>query len=104
VSRPNKGKVTISVSDQTLAHTKKGYPQKKIAQKQVEQLWIAKDKDQLFKAHASHDKHESIYILRVNNLGKVVAKYVVKQPKSLVKRQIWVPKLIVTDLLGPNSP
>lgn len=98
-------KVTVSVSDQAFAHTKISYPHKDIVQKQAEQLWIAKDKgDQLFKAHASHGKHESVYILRVNNLGKVVARYVVEQPRLSIRRQIWVPKLIVTNLLGPNSP
>jgi hypothetical protein len=91
VSCLNKGKVIVSVSDQAFAHTKGSYPQKKIVHKQVVARYIAKDKgDQLFKAHASHDKHESIYILRVNNLGKGVARYVVKQPILSVKRQIWV--------------
>jgi demethoxyubiquinone hydroxylase (CLK1/Coq7/Cat5 family) len=38
---------------------------------------VAKDKtSQPFKDHASHDRNQSNYILKVNNLGKVVAKYV----------------------------
>ena len=51
------------------------------------------------KTHAPDDS----YVLRRNNLGKVVATYVGPQTNIYVKRSLWVPKILVTNVVGPNS-
>jgi hypothetical protein len=54
------------------------------------------------KAHASSNIPPS-YVLRHNNHGKVVATYVGKESNLYVKRSIWVPKVLVTNVEGPKS-
>jgi hypothetical protein len=54
------------------------------------------------KAHASTDIPPS-YVLRRNNLGKVVATYVGNQSNIYVKRSLWVPKVFVANVEGPKS-
>jgi hypothetical protein len=51
------------------------------------------------KPHASQD-----YVLTWNHKGKVVAKYVGPLTKgTLIKSNVWVPKILVTNTLGPKS-
>lgn len=54
------------------------------------------------KAQASSEEPPS-YVLRRNNLGKVVATYVGAQSNIYVKRSLWVPKILVANVEGPNS-
>jgi hypothetical protein len=54
------------------------------------------------KAHASRDIPPS-YVLRHNNVGKVVATYVGNESNIYVKRSLWVPKVLVANVEGPKS-
>jgi hypothetical protein len=54
------------------------------------------------KTHASTNIPPS-YVLRRNNLGKVVATYVGNQSNIYVKRSLWVPKVLVANVEGPKS-
>jgi hypothetical protein len=54
------------------------------------------------KAHASRVIPPS-YVLRRNNLGKVVATYVGNESDIYVKRSLWVPKVLVANVEGPMS-
>jgi hypothetical protein len=56
------------------------------------------------KPHASQDSFYVDYVLTWNHKGKVVAKYVGPCTKgTLIKRNVWVPKILVTNTLGPKS-
>ena len=54
------------------------------------------------KAHASTNIPPS-YVLRCNKLGKVVATYVGAESNIYVKRSLWVPKVLVANVEGPNQ-
>jgi hypothetical protein len=55
------------------------------------------------KPHASLDSFYVDYVLTWNHKGKVVAKYVKPRTKGkLIKRNVWVPKVLVTNTLGPK--
>jgi hypothetical protein len=52
----------------------------------------------------SQDSFYADYVLTWNHKGKVVAKYVGPRTKgTLIKRNVWVPKILVTNTLGPKS-
>jgi hypothetical protein len=55
------------------------------------------------KTHASQEGMSSSYVLRRNNLGKVVATYVGNESNIYVKRSLWVPKILVANTQGPNA-
>jgi hypothetical protein len=56
------------------------------------------------KPHASQDSFYADYVLTWNHKGKVVAKYVGPLTKgTLIKRNVWVPKILVTNTVGPKS-
>jgi hypothetical protein len=56
------------------------------------------------KPHASQDSFYADYVLTWNHKGKVVAKYVGPCTKgTLIKRNVWVPKVLVTNAIGPKS-
>jgi hypothetical protein len=56
------------------------------------------------KPHASQDGFYADYVLTWNHKGKVVAKYVGPRTKgTLIKRNVWVPKILVTNTLGSKS-
>ena len=56
------------------------------------------------KPHASQDSFYADYVLTWGHKGKVVAKYVGPRTKgSMIKRNVWVPKILVTNIQGPNS-
>jgi hypothetical protein len=56
------------------------------------------------KPHASQDSFYVDYVLTWNHKGKVVAKYVVPRTEGTsVKRNVWVPKVLLTNALGPKS-
>jgi hypothetical protein len=56
------------------------------------------------KPHASQDSFHADYVLTWNHKGKVVAKYVGPRTKgTMIKRGVWVPKILVTNTLGPKS-
>jgi hypothetical protein len=54
------------------------------------------------KANASRDIPPS-YVLRRNNVGRVVAMYVGNESNIYVKRSLWVPKVLVANVEGPKS-
>jgi hypothetical protein len=55
------------------------------------------------KLHASQDNFYANYVLTWNHKGKVVAKYVGPRTKgTLIKRNVWVPKVLVTNTLEPK--
>jgi hypothetical protein len=55
------------------------------------------------KPYASQDNFYADYVLTWDHKGKVVAKYVGPHTKgTLVKRNVWVPKVLVTNALGPK--
>jgi hypothetical protein len=54
------------------------------------------------KAHPSSDIPPS-YVLRRNNLGKVVTTYIGNESNIYVKRSLWVPKVLVANVEGPKS-
>jgi hypothetical protein len=55
------------------------------------------------KAHASQVNFYADYVLTWNHKGKVVAKYVGSRTKeTLIKRNVWAPKVLVTNTLGPK--
>jgi hypothetical protein len=55
------------------------------------------------KPYVSQDNFYVDYVLTWDHKGKVVAKYVGPHTKgTLVKRNVWVPKVLVTDALGPK--
>jgi hypothetical protein len=54
------------------------------------------------KAHASRDIPPS-YVLRRNNLGKVVATYVGNESNIYVKRSLWVPKVLILTWKAPSQ-
>jgi hypothetical protein len=56
------------------------------------------------KLHASQDNFYANYVLTWNHKGKVVAKYVGPRTKgTMTKTSVWVPKILVTNTLGPKS-
>jgi hypothetical protein len=55
------------------------------------------------KPHASQDSFYVDYVLTWNHKGKVVAKYVGPRTRgTLIKRNVGVPKVLVTNTLGPK--
>jgi hypothetical protein len=55
------------------------------------------------KPHASQDNFYTNYVLTWGHKGKVVTKYVGLRTKgTLIKRNVWVPKILVTNTLGPK--
>jgi hypothetical protein len=55
------------------------------------------------KPYASQDNFYADYVLTWDHKGKVVAKYVGPRTKViLVKKNVWVPKVPVTNALGPK--
>jgi hypothetical protein len=54
------------------------------------------------KVHASRDIPPS-YVLRHNNVGKIVATYVGSESNIYVKRSLWVPNVLVANVEGPKS-
>jgi hypothetical protein len=56
------------------------------------------------KPHASQDNFYADYVLTWDHKGKVVAKYVGPHTKgTMIKKDVWVPKVLVTSSLGPKS-
>jgi hypothetical protein len=45
----------------------------------------------------------SCFVLRSNNSGKVVAKYVGQETNVYKNTSIWVPKFLVTNMQGSKS-
>ena len=56
------------------------------------------------KPHASQSNFYASYMLKRNHLGKVVALYVGPRTHDrIVKKNVWVPKMLVTNMRGPKS-
>jgi hypothetical protein len=55
------------------------------------------------KSHAPQSSFYTDYVLTWDRKGKVVAKYAGYRTKdTLIKRSVWVPKILVTNTLGPK--
>ena len=54
------------------------------------------------KVNAPQQSLSCCYVLKCNNFGEVVAKYVGKETNIYVNTTIWVPKILVTNMKGPN--
>jgi hypothetical protein len=54
------------------------------------------------KPHASKDSFYADYVLTWNHKGKVVAKLGPRTKGTMIKRSVWVPKILVTNTLGPK--
>ena len=97
------GKATNSVPNQ-IKPKKKVSQQKQVQQKPKDSVWgtINKYAYQLkFQPH--RQSLTSCFVLRNNNSGKVVAKYVGKETNIYRNTSIWVPKFLVTNMQGPKS-
>jgi hypothetical protein len=95
-----KGKATNSVPYQTKPKVSQ---QKQFQQKPKESVWGTMNK------YAYQPKHQptrqsltSCFVLKNNNSGKVVAKYVGKEANIYRNTSIWVPKFLVTNMQGPK--
>ena len=56
------------------------------------------------KGHAPQATFYAEYVLKRNHFGKVVAKFVGARTKDLVmKRSVWVSKVLVTNMRGPKQ-
>nr|ABF97065.1 retrotransposon protein, putative, Ty1-copia subclass [Oryza sativa Japonica Group] len=65
---------------------------------------FVKAKSILPNGHASHCFFDASYVLRKNASGRVVAKYVGPRGKNVsIKRVLWVPKALVTNMRGPKQ-
>ena len=54
--------------------------------------------------YASHCSFDASYVLRKNASGRVVAKYVGPRGKNIsIKRVLWVPNALVTNMGGPKQ-
>ena len=55
------------------------------------------------KNHAPRQSLTSCFVLKNNNSGEVIAKYVGKETNVYLNTSIWVPKILVTNMRGPKS-
>jgi hypothetical protein len=56
------------------------------------------------KTHAPQSTFYASYMLKRNHRGKVVALYVGARTKDrIVKKSVWVPKMLVTNMKGPKQ-
>ena len=100
--RPKKGKATSSPSAQSHTQPKQVPNEKQGSQKPKESIWVTKNKFMHQpKIEAPRMSMSSCYFLGHNNSGKVVAKYV-GNDKRAADKFIWVPKILVTNMQGPN--
>ena len=96
-------KATNYVSDQTKPK-KKVYQEKQVFQKPKESVWATKNKYAYQpKTYAPRQSLTSCFVLRNNNSGKVVAKYVGKETNIYRNTSIWVPKILMTNMQGPKA-
>jgi hypothetical protein len=56
------------------------------------------------KPHASQSSFYADYVLTWDRKGKVVANVGYRTKDTLIKRNVWVPKVLVTNTLGPQIP
>ena len=94
------GKATNSAPDQTKPK-KKVYQEKQVFQKPKELVWATKNKYAYQpKTFAPQQSLTSCFVLKSNNSGKVVAKYVEKETNIYRNTSIWVHKILVTNMQG----
>ena len=92
------GKATNSAPNQTKPK-KKVYHEKHDFQKPKESVWATKNKYAYQpKTYAPRQSLTSCFVLRNNNSGKVVAKYVGKETNIYRNTSIWVSKILVTNM------
>jgi len=96
---PTKWKATNSSLDQTEPSKKVMPRQKQASQKPKDSKWVTPNKYAYQpKAHAPQKSLSSCFVLKCNDLGKVVAKYVGMDTNKYVNTSIWVPKILVTNM------
>jgi hypothetical protein len=84
--------------------TKVDGKQPKVTTHQVKENKINPQHTSKVKPHAPQNSFYADYVLTWDHNGKVVAKYVGYRTKeTLIKRNVWVPKVLVTSTLGPKS-
>ena len=97
------GKATNRAPDQTKP-MKMMPKQKQVPQEPKESMWVTPNKYAYQpKAHAPQQSLSSCFVLKSNNRGEVVAKYVGKETNVYLNTSIWVPKILVTNMQGPKS-
>jgi hypothetical protein len=95
-------KATNSVPDQTKPK-KKVFQQKQVQQKPKESVWGTMNRYAYQpKFQPPRQSLTSCFVLKNNNSGKVVAKYVGKKTNIYRNTSIWVPKFLVTNIQGPK--
>ena len=78
--------------------------QKQVSQKPKESMWVTPNKYAYQpKVHAPRQSLSSCFVLKSNNRGEVVAKYVVKETNIYLNTSIWVPKILVINMQGPKN-
>ena len=96
------GKAINSALNQTKP-MKKVSQQKQVQQKPKELVWGTMNKYAYQpKTYAPQQSLTSCFVLRNNNSGKVIAKYVGKKGNTYRNTSIWVPKLFVINMQGPK--
>jgi len=98
------GKATNFVPNHTKLEKKVTYKEKKISQKPKELIWGTPNKYAYQpKVHAPLQSLSLCFVLKSNNRGEVVAKYVGKETNVYKNTSIWVPKILVTNMQDPKS-
>ena len=95
-------KSTNYAPDQTKPK-KKVFQQKQVQQKPKESMWGTMDKYAYQpKFQPPRQSLTSCFVLRNNNSGKMVVKYVGKEANTYRNTSIWVPKFFVTNMQGSS--
>ena len=98
------GKATNFVPDQTKPRKKVMYREKHISQKPKELIWATPNKYAYQPTvHAPRQSLSSCFVLKSDNHGEIVTKYVGKETNIYKNTSIWVPKILVTNMQGPKS-
>ena len=95
-----KGKDTNFISKQ-IKPNKKVYQHKKKSQDIKKTIWGTPNKfSHQPRASAQRQSLSSCFVLKNNSNGAVVAKYIGSDRNIYLNSSIWVPKFLVTDMLG----
>ena len=67
-------------------------------------MWVTNDKYAYQpKSLAPRQSLSFCFVLKSNNRGEVVGKYVGKETNIYLNTSTWVPKILVTKMQGPKS-
>ena len=66
-------------------------------------MWVAKNKFAYQpKTRSPQGSLSSCYVLKCNDRGKVIAEFVGDEKHDKRSMNIWVPKIVVTNMQGPK--